>query len=104
MAQQYYDGTGGTIFKTVTGINSTTQRTIIPDGTGDVTKQITGMVVISDGTNHSGGTFSLVIGASQDYAVGTLTLRFTVNANGSFTVHRQSGTGSGQVAVQAVWL
>jgi len=98
-----HDGTGGMLFVTKTGIVGSAQ-TIIPNGTGDVTKGLRLSGVVSDGTTSLSVEFGILTGNNQDAIVGTLTLRFAVAADGSFTVIRQSGTGSGIVGLKIVWL
>lgn len=97
-----HDGTSGKLFVTKTGVVGSAQ-TVIPDGTGDVTKTVTGFVIVDDGTSVVANTFTLTPGSNQDIAVGTYTLRMAVSAGGALTVIRQAGTGTATVTLDIVW-
>lgn len=100
----FHDGTGGFIQRTLTGINSTTDQVLIPNAAGDVTRALVLNYVATDGSSGTAGTTSMLPGDTRDVTVGTLTVRFTLNANGSLLVKRQAGTGSATVNVQAIWI
>jgi hypothetical protein len=99
-----HDGTGGMLATTVGGINSTTPIVIIPNAAGDVVRGLAGQVVVTDGSAAAANTFAMRPGDTLDVGVGSLTVRFTLNANGQFDVKRQSGTGTAVVALLIVWL
>jgi len=90
---------------TWTGINATS-RTIIPNGTGDVTATIAGIFAVSEsGGGTDGGTFicdnssSLVL-----YNDGTDTLTLTVAADGSVTIARSAGAATFALSIWATWV
>lgn len=99
-----HDGLGGMLCVSVSGINSATPRVLVPDGSGDIVRGVAYLTVVSDGTVSNGGSGVLTPGSSQDYPAGTLGLRLSCSAGGALTVHRQSGTGSGSLALLGVWL
>jgi hypothetical protein len=99
-----HDGVGGFLFGTVTGINSTTPIVILANGAGDVVRGLAGQYVVTDGTTTVGGTLTMLLGDVVNVVAGTVTVRFTLNANGQVDVRRTGGTGTGTVALQMVWL
>jgi uncharacterized protein (AIM24 family) len=102
-ALHVHNGTGGLVFLTKTGIDGTV-RMIVANGTDDVTAYFLGHAVVSDGSTGGGGQVAAAVGGNVDIAVGTLTVCFSVAAAGSFTVRRQSGTGTATVALLGVWM
>ncbi len=78
-------------------------QTVIPDGTGDVTKIVIGKVIIDDGTSVVGTDFSVLNNSNLDIAVGSYTLRIAVSSAGAMTVIRQSGSGSATVSLDIMW-
>ena len=98
-----HDGVGGLLFVTKTGIDGTAQ-TILPNGSGDITRGLAYLIVVTDGSTGGAATNVLFPGGNQDIAVGTLTVRLSCAADGSLTVKRQSGTGTATVALVGVWL
>jgi hypothetical protein len=96
-----HDGTTGWLKVTKTAVVNVSQ-TIIPDGTGDVTKYVIGNFVIDNG-GPIANAFSIQNGFNLDVVVGTGTWRFAVAANGAFTVIRQSGTGSATISLDIMW-
>lgn len=98
-----HDGTGGHIFVTKTGLINVAQ-TIIPDGTGDVTKMITGQFVIESGGASLANVFQIAPGGFVDATTGGFTLRLSVTAGGAFQAIRIGGAGTGTLAISATWL
>lgn len=101
-----HDGAGGFMFVTKTGINGTVQ-TIIPNGTGDVTRRLYIRGVIEDGT---GGSATLGGGISAPGSMwlwddgGTNRVTLTLAANGEVTVQRTAGSRTYSIAVTITWL
>lgn len=99
-----YDGTSGWLKVTKPGVDGTAQ-TIIPDGTGDVTKYA---CISAVGTDSVGGvaqraqTF-LQPGGTTTVATAANTATVTVNANGSVTVQRTVGTGTMAITLDMFW-
>lgn len=101
-----HDGTAGMGLFTKTGVNATPQ-TILPNGAGDVVRAVYGSVLATDGTNNAtpsvmtlrqGGTTTF------DITAGTTTWRTTLNADGSLTVARTAGTGTGTLSYDLHWM
>jgi hypothetical protein len=99
-----HDGTGGMIFVTKTGINSTTPQVIIPNATGDIMRGISGLLVASDGTTGSPASFALTPADYLDVTAGSVTLRLEVLSTGALQVKRQGGTGTGSLVLLGCWM
>ena len=100
-----WDGTGGFLFGSRTAIGTTAQ-TIIPDGTGDVTRVVRIEAFASNGTATAYGAFTLTQGGtmSQNLLAGSDTYQVRLNADGSLDVRRTAGTNAGTLIVRAMWL
>ena len=99
-----HDGTGGLLFVTATGLNSTTATVLIPNATGDVVRGWAGLLVATDGTNSTATTVTLLNPETLDVTVGTVTLRLELLSSGQLQIKRQTGTGTGAVALFGIWL
>lgn len=98
-----HDGTGGLIFVTKSAISNVAQ-TIIADGAGDVTRGITGFIVIYDGTSTVANAITMLPGDNVDVAIGSYTMRLALNVNGALTAVRQAGSGTASLALMGVWM
>lgn len=78
--------------------------TIVPDGTGDVTSRAVFFYVCDNAGVSVAGLGNVVTGGNQDVVAGGGTWRFAVSAAGALTVVRSAGTGTGKVAVLALWI
>lgn len=76
---------------------------LIPNGTGDVTRGLTGTFVVSDGTGTAANALTLMPSDTLDVAVGAYTMRFALNANGELSVVRQSGSGTANLTLDIIW-
>lgn len=99
-----HDGSGGMMCRTVTGINSTTAKVMVADGTGDIVRGLAGQIVVTDGSASTANTLAMLPGDTLDVAVGSLAVRLELLTSGQLQVKRQSGTGSATVALLGVWL
>lgn len=77
---------------------------LIPNASGDVTRGLTGRFVVSDGVGTAANNLTLMPGDNLDVAVGSYTMRFALNANGELSVVRQSGSGTAELLLDAVWI
>lgn len=100
-----HDGTGGFLCVTKTGVVGSAVA-IIPDGAGDVIYGVS-ITGVSRNSATGWGAVNLFIanGGTGDVVDGTSAniLRFTVNANGSVTVARTTGTATWQFSAVLVW-
>jgi hypothetical protein len=96
-----HDGNGGFLFWTFDGIGDNAQ-TIIPDGTGDI-KNIARFegVFIRDGTSFIFGPILIKPG---NRAFPTSGLTISVDADGSATIQRTSGSLNYNIAMRVIWL
>lgn len=98
-----HDGTGGFMFVSKTGIVGSAQ-TLIPGGTGDVTKQVTFYGISSSSLPESNLTSVTVTpGSNSDTSYSGGTLRFSVSAGGAFTVTRLSGASTFSISGIVIW-
>lgn len=101
-----HDGTGGLLFVTKTGIVGAAQ-TIVPDGTGDVTKTAMLLGAVTNDVPQTAGIggSSVANGGTLDITIdgGINTLRFAVSAAGALTVIRQTGTATWSISIQCIW-
>jgi hypothetical protein len=100
-----HDSTSGALpLVSKTGVNATSQ-VIIPNGTGDVTRLVTGTIIVSDGTTHSASTFTLTQGGTLTYdvTIAGSTWRTTLNANGELSVARTAGTATATITYDIRW-
>lgn len=83
-----------------------TVRTVVPNGTGDVTNGVTITYRLSEsGGGTDGGVVMVLNGASVSlYDDGTDRFDLTVNADGSVTVVRAAGAATADVALFMVWI
>ena len=100
-----WDGLGGQVNLSRTGINATAQ-TIIPAGAGSVTALVRIDAIVNNGTARTFIGFSLTVGGTttQNASTGSDTWQFRLNANGSVDVRRTAGTGTANVCVRAMWM
>ena len=96
-----HDGNGGFLFWTFDGIDGNAQ-TIIPDGTGDIkdVARFEGVVSASDGTSDTILT-TLTPGNNISPTSG---LTISVDADGSATIQRTSGSLNYNIALRVTWL
>lgn len=99
-----WDGVGGFLFGSRTGIAATAQI-IIPNGTGDVTRLVRGEAVVSNGTAAAYSAFTLAIGGAttQNVTVTPDTYQFRLNGDGSLDVRRTVGSDAGSAVIRAMW-
>lgn len=73
-----------------------TSQTIIPNATDDVTNIVSGFFTLNDGSSSVANAFTLDQGGTTTYpiVVGGSTWTIALNANGSLTVSRTSGSGT----------
>ena len=104
-----YDGTGGKMFVTKTGIVGSAQ-TIIPNGTGDVVRAANLFGIAYDGTTTwtislaSGGVGLIPGGTVTVGSAGVNTIGISCAADGSVTVIRTAGGNTWSLGLQLVWL
>jgi hypothetical protein len=100
-----HDGTGGMIFVTKTGVDST-PVVVIPAGTGDIVygMNIIGVIRHSDGSMSSVFNVRVNAGASTTLAVGAGTFQWSVSAGGELTVNRSGGSGTFMCSFLVIWL
>lgn len=97
------DGTGRTLIGSKTAITGTAQ-TIIPDGTGDVTKLLRYEAICSNGSTHASGVGTLPLSGTGDITCGSDTYQLRVNANGSVDIRRTAGSTNGTATYRLIWL
>ena len=97
-----HDGNGGFLFWTFDGIDGNAQ-TIIPDGTGDIkdVARLEGVISVSDGTSTAIVGTTIKPGNSITPTSG---LTIFVNADGSATIQRTSGSLNYNIALRVIWL
>jgi hypothetical protein len=100
-----HDGTFGWMLVRKANVNATPQ-TIHSDTTGDIVRGALVEYVAWDGTNFAAaGNISIANGGTHGIVMGTSTYTITVNANGSMTIARSSGTGTlTSIALKILWL
>ena len=100
---QVYDGTGGLLFVSKTGISNVAQ-TIIANATGDVTGGLAGFFIVNDGSGAVANVLTMLPGDTLDTVVGGYTLRLALNVNGALTAVRQAGSGTASLVMLVVWM
>lgn len=100
-----HDGTGGFLVVSKSGITGTA-KTLIPDGSGDVTKLVRLSAITHNGTTVNYTAFSLDIGGTttQNVTISSDTYQYRLNANGSLDVRRTAGSNNGTCHVTAQWI
>src|SRR5690606_25922384 len=78
-----HDGVGGMLHWSHSAV-SNSAVTIIPDGSGDVTRKIVFQFVIDVSGSNVGGNYVIANGSFADQACGSGTWRFAVSAAGAF--------------------
>jgi hypothetical protein len=98
-------GPGYRGFWTWTALDGTS-RTVIPNGTGDVTAVLTAQYALTEsGGGTDGGLITVDNGATVDlYDDGVDICTLTVNADGSVTIARSAGAATFDVVLNMVWL
>lgn len=99
-----HDGLSGFMHWSYDGVDGTT-RTIHTNATGDVTLGVFGLVYIEDsGGNAAKNFLTLENSDTQDFTIDSTTYRFTVAANGAFSVARTAGATTGKIVVFFIWM
>lgn len=99
-----YDGSGGFMFVNRAAVDGTLV-TVIPNGTGDVTENLSYFGYVK----HSGGYTGTVAEGDLSPANYTIVsnagneLTFGVASDGSFTLQRTAGTGTWNVCLWVIW-
>lgn len=94
---------GYKLFATRTGVNGTPQ-VIIPNGTGDVVRQLKVTMLANDGTNAGSRQETFIApGGTTTVTAGTTTATLTVNANGEVSIVRTAGAGTLTVTFDMFW-
>lgn len=99
-----HDGSGGFMYVNRSGVGGTVVN-VIPDGTGDVTENISYFGWCS---NSAGVTFQIADGyqavsSSTTKTDGANTLTFAVTAGGAFTLQATAGAATWKVCIWAFW-
>jgi hypothetical protein len=99
-----HDGSGGCIFINRSGVGGTLV-TVIPDGTGDVTANISFFGWVSNSVPFTAQVTDqyLTVSSSTTFTDGTNTLTVAVTAGGAFTLQRTAGTATWNVCLWAFW-
>lgn len=100
-----WDGTGGMLFVSKTGIVGTAV-VLIPNGTGDVTKSVSMWGTVSNNVPLAGGLDTFLLNGTataMSFSGGANVITFTVNANGELSVARTAGTATWSVSLLLVW-
>jgi hypothetical protein len=101
-----YDGSAGKGLFTKTNVGASAQ-TIIPNGTGDVARGVAGSAILYDGTTTViASTLALRQGGTTTYDMvgASSTWRTTLNADGSLTVARISGSSTATISYHLHWM
>lgn len=99
-----WDGVGGSLVWSYAGLDGTL-RSILLDGTGDVTARIRWDYVVHDSAgNTAHGTLSAPPGTTRTITVGANTVTIYINANGSVEIQRTAGTDTIDVIFKMFWL
>lgn len=97
------DGVGRTLISSKANITGTAQ-TIVPNGTGDVTKLLRYEIICSNGTNHTSAAGAVAISGTVDVTCGSDTYQLRVNADGSVDIRRTAGSTNGTATYRLLWL
>lgn len=100
-----WDGVGGNLFATITGINATAQP-LIAAGAESIAQIVRVDALVSNGTARTFLGFTLTVGGitTQNLSTGGDTWQFRLNLDGSLDLRRTAGSGTGTALVRAMWL